>query len=77
MVLVEQTGDKPWAKIEHIEAEMPLLKLLGGTPEAEEVHLHKMDVTLRFDAHNHLLTELPERQGPLRPFRRFISTMDR
>ncbi|HEV8060781.1 MAG TPA: hypothetical protein VGP68_12955 [Gemmataceae bacterium] len=65
VVLVEQTGDKPWAKIEHIEAEMPLLKLLGGAAEAEQVHFHKMDVTLRFDAHNHLLTELPEKQGTL------------
>jgi uncharacterized protein involved in outer membrane biogenesis len=65
VVLVEQSGDKPWAKIEHVEAELPLLKLLSGAAEAGQVHLHKMDVTLRFDAHNHLLTELPEKQGPL------------
>ncbi len=36
VVLVEQTGDKPWAKIEHIEAEMPLLKLLSGTPKLKK-----------------------------------------
>ena len=67
VVLVEQSSEQPWAKIEHVEAEMPLLKLLGGSPDPELVHLHKIDVTLRFDSQNHLLTALPEKQGPLPP----------
>ena len=63
--LVEQSTDKPWAKIEHVEAKMPLLKLLSGAPEADSIHLQKVAVTLRFDKHNHLTTVLPERRGPL------------
>ena len=65
VVLVEQGSEHPWAKIEHVEAETPLLKLLGGALGAEQVSLHKIDVTLRFDAQNRLLTVLPERKEPL------------
>ena len=65
VVLVEQGSEHPWAKIEQVEAETPLLKLLGGALGADQVTLHKIDVTLRFDAQNRLLTELPEKKEPL------------
>jgi uncharacterized protein involved in outer membrane biogenesis len=65
VVLVEQGSEHPWAKIEHVEAETPLLKLLGGALGADQVTFHKPDVTLRFDAQNRLLTVLPEKKEPL------------
>lgn len=65
--LMEKGSEEPWAKIGHVEAKMPLQKLLTGSADAEQIVLHKTDVTLRFDADNHLLTALPERQGPLPP----------
>ncbi len=63
--LVEESTDKPWAKIEHVEARLPLLKLLSGSPDDGSIHLKKVAVTLRFDKHNKLTTDLPEHHGPL------------
>jgi hypothetical protein len=65
VVLVEENNDNSWAKIERIDANVPILNLLDGSPEGASVNLQNFEVTLRFDKHNHLTTELPEKSGPL------------
>jgi hypothetical protein len=67
VALVEKSNDNPWAKIERVEAMVPLHKLLDSSPVGESIELHKCAVTLHFDKHNHLTTELPQKNGPLPP----------
>ncbi len=67
IVFVEKTNDNSWAKIDRVEAKVPLLKLLDETPQGESIQMQKCAVTLHFDKSNHLTTELPQKNGPLPP----------
>ena len=67
VVLAEQSSDASWAKIDRVEAKVPLLSLLGGTPKGESIGMQKVAVTLHFDRDNHLTTEIPQTTDPLPP----------
>jgi translocation and assembly module TamB len=52
-------SEKPWFRVERIEADVSALGLLSGSTRPSKVALHGVSVTLRFDKDGNLLTRLP------------------
>jgi translocation and assembly module TamB len=54
-----QPAEKPWFRVDRIEADVSVLGLLSGSTNPHTIHLYGASVTLRFDKDDNLLTRLP------------------
>jgi translocation and assembly module TamB len=51
--------EKPWFRVDRVEADVSVLSLLSGSTGPAKVHLEGVSVILRFDKDGKLLTHLP------------------